>query len=71
MSRKNNATSTFHFSARQVFFSFPAETEVFPPYLVVKSQWTCTLAIKLYLPIVGRKQSTKGHYENTNPFTIR
>lgn len=59
------------FQCKTSFFSFPAETEVFPPYLVVKSQWTCTLAIKLYSPIVGRKQSTREHYENTNPFTIR
>lgn len=53
------------------FFSFPAETEVFPPYQVVKSQWTCTLAIKLVLPIVEEKAKHNAAYENTNPFTIR
>lgn len=53
------------------FFSFPAETEVFPLYLVAKSQWTCTLAIKLDLPVVGEKaKHNEKRMKNTNPFTI-
>lgn len=55
--QKKNATSKSHFSARQVFFFLSSWDWGLPTLLSGKNQWTCTLAIKLYLPRVGKKKS--------------